>query len=86
MSYCGQDNEATTHFLLHCHYHHCTRKTHFHEINHVSGTSSRQCDSIITKILLFGDNKLDFEKNKILLMSKIEFILLTERLSYPLFE
>ena len=48
-------------FLLHCPNHHCARKTLFHKINQVSGIISRQSDSTITKILLFGDNKLDFE-------------------------
>ena len=86
MCYFGQDIETTTHLLLHCPNHHCARKTLFHKINQVSGTISRQSDSSITKILLFGDNKLEFEKNKILLMSIIEFISLTERFSCPLLE
>ena len=93
MCYCGQDiettgqdTETTTHFLLHCSNHHCARKTLFHKINQVSGPVSRQSDSAITKILLFGDNKLDFERSKILLMSAIEFISLTERFSCPLFQ
>ena len=73
------DIETTTHFLLHCPNHHCARKTLFHKINQVSGTISRQSDSTITKILLFGDNKLDFETYKVLLMPTIEFISLTER-------
>ena len=84
--YCGQDIETTVHFLLHCPNHHCARKTLFHKINQVSGTISRQSDSTITKILLFGDNKLDFETNKILQMSTVEFTSLTERFSCPLFE
>ena len=86
MCYCGQDFETTTHFLLQCSNCHCARKTLFHKINQVSGTILRQSDSTITKILLFGDNKLDFETSKILLMSTIEFISLTERFSCPLFE
>ena len=55
--YCCQDIETTTHFPLHCPNHHCARKTLFHMINQVSGTISRQSDSTIKKILLFGDNK-----------------------------
>ena len=83
----GQDIETKTHFLLHCHNHHCARESLFHKINQVSVTISIQSDSTVTKILLlFGDNKLDFEISKILLMSTIEFILLTERFSCPLFE
>ena len=86
MCYCGQDIETITHFLLHCSNHHCARKTLLHKINQVSGTILRQSDSTIAATLLFGDNKLDFETNKILLMSTIEFISLTERFSCPLFE
>ena len=86
MCYCGQDIETTTHFLLHCLNHHCATKTLFDKINEVSGTILRQSDSTTAKILLFGDNKLDFETNKVLLMSTIEFISLTERFSCPLFE
>ena len=86
MCYCGQDIETTTHFLLHCPNHNCARKTLFDKINQVSGTILRQSDSIITKILLFGDNKLDFETSKVLLMSTIEFISLLERFSCPLFK
>ena len=86
MSYCGEDIETTTHFLLHCPSHYCARKTLFGKINQVNGTILRQSDSTVTKILLFGDNKLDFETNKILLMSTIQFIYLTERFSCPSFE
>ena len=35
-------------------------------------------NATITKILLFGKNKLNFETNKMLLMSTIEFTLLTD--------
>ena len=83
---CGEDIEKITHFLIHCFNHPCARKTLFHKITQVSGTISRESHSTITKILLFGDNKLDFETNKILLMSTIEFVSLTERFSCPLFE
>ena len=58
MCSCSQDTDTTNHFLLHCPNHHCSRKTVFHKINQVSGNISRQSDSTITKILLFGENKL----------------------------
>ena len=50
MCYSGQDIETKTHFLLHCHNHHCARKSLFHKINQVSVTISRQSDSTVTKI------------------------------------
>ena len=78
MCYCSQDIETTTHFRFHSPNHHCARKTLFHKINQVSGTPSRQSDSTITTILLFGDNKLDFETNKILqttdVYNQVDFI------------
>ena len=80
MCTCGQVIETITYFL--CHYPNChrARKTLFHKKNQVSGNISRWGDSAVTKILLFGNNKLNFKTNKILLMSTIEFISLTERL------
>ena len=85
MRYYSQDIETTTYFILHYPNHCCARKTLFHKTNQVSRTISRQSDSIFTKILLLGDNKLDFEKNKILLMSTIEFTSLTEKFNCPFF-
>ena len=79
MCTCVQMIETTTHFLLHYPNHNCARKTLFHSKSQVSGNVSRQCDSTITNVLLFGDNKLDFKTNKILLVSTIEFISLTDR-------
>ena len=77
MCYCAQDIQTKTHFLLHCANHYGARKTLFHKINRVNGTISRQSDSTITIIMLFRYNKPDFETNKILLISTIEFISLT---------
>ena len=79
---CGQNTKTTTHSLLHCPNHHCERKTFFEKKNQVSGNTLKQSYSTIAKILLFGDNKLDFETNKILLMAAIKFILLAERFSF----
>ena len=76
--------ETTTHFLLHCPNHNCARKTLFHKINQVSGNNLRQIDSAITKILRFGDIKLDFETNKILLMSTIEFFFINRKIQLSL--
>ena len=83
---CSQEIETTTHFLLFCLNHDHARKTPFPKINKVSGTILRESNSTITKVLLFGYTKLDFETNKILLMSTIESISLTERFSCALFE
>ena len=75
MCYCNLDNETTAHFFLHYPNHHCARKTPFLKIHQVSGTISRQFNNY--KDFAIDDNKLDFWKNKILLISTIEFISLT---------
>ena len=41
----------------------CARKTLFQKIYQISENISEQSDSTITKIPLFGDNKLDFVYN-----------------------
>ena len=58
----------------------------FQEIHRISGNISEQSNSTIANILLFGDNKLDFETKKTSPMSTTELILSTERLSCPLLE
>ena len=60
MRTCGQDFE-TIHFLLHYLHHQYARKTLLQKIYQIKGNSSRQSDSTITKILLFSENKLNFE-------------------------
>ena len=75
--------DPITHFLIHCAIHHCAWKTLIQKTYLSNDNISEQCDSTITKVLLFGENKLDFETNKILKMSTIEFILPTERFSFP---
>ena len=75
--------ENATHFLLNWPNHHCARNI---KINEISRTISRQSNSTITKTLLFGDNKLEFEINKNLLIPTIESISLIEGFSCSLFE
>ena len=77
------EQQLTSFFTNH---HHCARKTRSHKINKISGTISRQSDSTIAKILLFTENKIDFETSKISLMSIIKLMLLTERFCCPSFQ
>ena len=68
MRSCGQDIETTTHFSFSAPIIIAQGKPFFHKITQVSRTTLRQSNSTITKILLFVDNKLDFETSKILLI------------------
>ena len=74
------DTERTTHCLLHC-----ARQTFFKELYiKLVETFQKESDSTIAKVPLFGDNELNFETNKTLLVSTIGFIQPTERFSYSL--
>ena len=77
--------ETTPHFLFHCpNLTIVQRKPKInHKINQVTGTTSRRSNSTITMVLLFGDNKLDFETNEILLTSTTEFTSLQRDLFVP---
>ena len=55
---CGQEIETSTHFLLHCSNYHSARQTLFEKVKKIDSSILKQNDQVITKILLFGDEKL----------------------------
>ena len=83
---CCPEIETTSHFLLHCLNYRCARKTFFEKINIINSNILQRSDSSITRDLLFGSEKLKYDKNNTLLTSMIEFIQSTEKFKYPLFE
>ena len=83
---CGQENEATSHFVLHCPNCRCARKAFFEKINLSDSNILQQNDLSITKDLLFGDDKLRGDKKNALSTSRIEFLPSTERFKDPLFQ
>ena len=50
---CGQELEASTHFLLHCSNYHCARQTLFTKINIIDSSILKQNDEVITKLALW---------------------------------
>ena len=82
---CGQEIENSTHFLLHCSNYHCARQTLFKKINKIDSTILKQNDQVITKLLLFSNEKLKVALNKPILTSAIDFLQATERFKTPLF-
>ena len=82
---CSQEIEISAHFLLHCSNYHCARQTFFKKINKIDSTILKQNDQVITKLLLFGNEKLKVAQNKSILMSTIEFLQATERFKTSLF-
>ena len=79
-------HENIEHYLLHCH--HFT----YHRINLMNSVNSALDDfesfSDIDKkdILLYGDPRLDNNKNKIILEATLNYIKVSERFSGSLFE
>ena len=83
---CSLETENTTHYLLHCH--------HFsqHRLNLMSSVKSvyENFESLLDKdkeaILLYGDSRLDDNKNKFILEAVIIYIKSSERFSGSLFD
>ena len=82
---CGKEIETSTHFLLHCSNYHCARQTLFKKIKKINSTILKQKDQVITKLLLFGNEKLKVTQKKSILTSTIEFLQVTERIKTSLF-
>ena len=83
---CGQEIEATSHFLIHCLNYRRARKTFFEKINLIDSNILQQSDLSITNNLLFGSEKLKDDKNNALLTSAIKFTQSTERFKYQLLQ
>ena len=64
---CGQETEATTHFLLHCSNNRCARQTLFEKVNKIDSSILKQNDKVITKLLLLGNENLKAAENRFIL-------------------
>ena len=71
---CGKEIETSTYFFLHCSNYNCARQTLFKKINKIDSTILKQNDQVITKLLLFGNEKLKVAQNKSILTSTTEFL------------
>ena len=81
MCVCGVEIETTTHFLLHCPLFQCARQSLLTNIKKIDESILKKHDELITKALLYGDDKFDLSCNKSIISSTIEFIASTERFS-----
>ena len=78
---CGLEIETTTHFLLHCPLFQSARQSLLINIKKIDESILKKHDELITKTLLYGDDKFDLSCNKSIISLKIEFIVSTERFS-----
>ena len=84
MCVCGVEVETTTHFLLHCPLFQCARQTLLTNIKKTDESILKKHVELITKTLLYGDDKFDLSCNKSIISSTIEFTVSTERFSNSL--
>ena len=77
---CGRGSETTNHFLLHCPFYNTLRETLLAFVNPISyQLNLSNTDNVISKLLLYGDEKLKSCENSSILKSTINFIRSTER-------
>ena len=83
---CSLEIEDTSHYLLHCHNFSRYRIDLMNSVNSVRDHFESLSDSSKRDILLYGDSRLDTNKNKFILVATINYIKHSERFSGSLFE
>ena len=83
---CSLEIEDTSHYLLHCHNFSRYRIDLMNSINSVRDHFESLSDSSKRDILLYGDSRLDTNKNKFILVATKNYIKHSERFSGSLFE
>ena len=81
---CGLEIETTTYFLLHCPLFQSARQSLLINIKKIDESILKKHDELITKTLLYGDDKFDLSCNKSIISSTIQFIVSPERFSNSL--
>ena len=81
---CGLEIETTTHFLLHCPLFQSARQSLLINIKKIDENILEKHGELITKILLYGDEKFNLSCSKCITSSTIEFLVSTERFSNSL--
>ena len=83
---CRLDIEDTSHYLLHCHQFDRHRIDLMNSVNSFLENFAFLPNKVKIDILLFGDSRLEENKNKLILEATISFIKKTERISGSLFD
>ena len=82
---CGLDIEATSHYFLHSPLFHAERSTLLNNINEIDRRIFNKSESVLTRILLHGDESFKDEVNLLILNSTIDFALFTKILDESLY-
>ena len=76
---CGLEIETTTHFLLRYPIFQSARQSLLTNIKKIDESTLKKHDKLITKTLLYGNDKFDSSCDKSIISSTIEFIVSTEK-------
>ena len=76
---CGLDIETTFHYFLHFPLLHAERSALLNNINEIDRTIFNKSDSVVTRILLYGNKSFKEEVNLLILNATIDFVLLMNR-------
>ena len=83
---CGVDIETTSHYFLHCPLFHAERSSLLNNINEIDSTIFNKSDSVVTRILLYGNESFKDEVNLLILNALlILFRLPTDLMSHFIF-
>ena len=82
---CGVDIETTSHYFLHCPLFHAERSTLLNNINENDSTIFNKSDSVVTCILLYGNESFKDKVKLLVLNPTIDFVLATNRFDEPLY-
>ena len=83
---CSLETENNSHYLLHCHYFSQHRLDLMNSVKSVINNFESFSDNDKIQILLYGDSRLDINKNKCILEATIYYLRISERFSSSLFE
>ena len=61
------------------------RSTLLNNINEIDSTIFNKCESVVTCIILYGDESFKYEVNLLILNATIDFVLSTKRFDEPLY-
>ena len=76
---CGLDIEMTSHYFLHCPLLHAEQSTPLNNINEIDSTILNKSESVVTRILLYGDESFKDEVNFLIFNATIDFFFFLSR-------
>ena len=82
---CGLGIETSSHYFLHCPLFHAERSTLLNNINENDSTIFNKSDSVVTWILLYGNESFKDEVKLLVLNPTVDFVLATNRFDEPLY-